>query len=113
MEAFEMKLLVASYTSDDAPGKILDFYRDKLKKYGKVLECHTQKHGGDVAMHDDDKAADKGKALKCDEDSGPVVELKVGTEDNQRIVAIEPGDSSKGTSFALVYLHTRGKHADI
>jgi hypothetical protein len=37
-ESFGMKLVVANYVSDDAPGKLLDFYRDKLKKYGKVLE---------------------------------------------------------------------------
>ena len=47
-EAFGFKLVVASYESDDPSPKILDFYRDKLKKYGKVLECHTHKHGGDA-----------------------------------------------------------------
>jgi hypothetical protein len=113
-EAFGMKLLVAKYASDDAPAKVLDFYRDKLKRYGKVLECHSQKHGADVSMHDDDdKAPSKGKELKCDEDSGPVTELKVGTEDNQRIIAVEPGDANKGTTFALVYVHTRGKQGEI
>ena len=94
------------------PGKIVDFYRDKLKKYGKVLECHSQKHGGNVDVHEDDKDS-KSNELKCDEDSGPVTELKVGTEDNQRVVAVEPGDSNKGSSFALVYVHTRGKKGDI
>ncbi len=47
-EAFGFKLVIANYESDDAAGKIIGFYRDKLKKYGKVLECHSQKHGGDV-----------------------------------------------------------------
>ena len=51
----------------------------------------------------------KSKELKCDEKSGPVTELKVGTEDNQRIVAVEPRDSGKGTKFALVYVHTQGQ----
>lgn len=112
-EAFGMKLVVANYESDDAPAKVLDFYRDKLKRYGKVLECHSEKHGGDVSVHDDDdKDSTKGKELKCEESSGPVTELKVGSEDNQRIVAVEPGDS-KGTHFALVYVHTRGKQGDI
>jgi len=37
-EAFGIKLVVAQYVSDDAPAKVVDFYRDKLKKYGKVLE---------------------------------------------------------------------------
>ena len=115
-DAFGMKLIVANYVADDDPAKVVDFYRDKLKKYGKVLECHSQKHGGDVSMHEDYKDDDKdnkSKELKCDENSGPVTELKVGTEDNQRVVAIEPGDGNKGSSFALVYLHTRGKRGDI
>lgn len=112
-EAFGMKLVVAQYVSDDAPAKIIDFYRDKLKKYGKVLECHSQKHGGDVSVHEDRKDSKDSKELKCDENSGPVTELKVGTEDNQHLVAVEPRDASKGSTFALVYLHTRGKRGDI
>jgi len=112
-ESFGMKLIVAKYESDDAPAKVIDFYRDKLKKYGKVLECHSQKHGGDVDVHDDDKDNGKSKELKCDENSGPVTELKVGTEDNQHIVAVEPGDGKKGSSFALVYVYTRGKRGDL
>jgi hypothetical protein len=118
-EGFGIKLVVAQYTSDDAPAKIVDFYRDKLKKYGKVLECHSQKHGGDVSVHDDDKSpkdskdSKDSKELKCDENSGPVTELKVGTEDNQHVVAIEPGDAGKGSKFAVVYLYSRGKRGDI
>lgn len=115
-EAFGMKLVVANYASDDAPSKVIDFYRDKLKRYGKVLECHSSKHGGDVDVrdsdNDSDKSSSKSKELKCDEDSGPVTELKVGTEDNQHIVAVEPGEG-KGTHFALVYVHTRGKQGEI
>jgi hypothetical protein len=116
-EAFGMKLLVASYVSSDSPDKILDFYRDKLKRYGKVLECHTEKHGGDVDVHEDDKKDSKSsgsKELKCDDNnSGPVTELKVGTEDDQHLVAVEPADSAKGSTFALVYVHTRGKRGEI
>ncbi len=112
-EAFGMKLVVANYVSDDAPSKVLDFYRDKLKRYGKVLECHSHKRGGATFdTSDDDKDSSKSKELKCDEDSGPVTELKVGTEDNQHIVAVEPGDNN-GSHFALVYLHTRGKQGDL
>lgn len=121
-EGFGLKLVVAKYESDDAPGKVVDFYREKLKKYGKVLECHSQKHGGDVDVHSDDKdsqgseSKDKGqesKQLKCDGNGGPVTELKVGTEDNQHVVAVEPADSGKGATFALVYVRTRGKQGDI
>jgi len=112
-EAFGMKLVVASYESGDSAAKIVDFYRDKLKKYGKVLECHTQKHGGEINANEDGKDSKASKELKCEENSGPVVELKVGTEDNQHIVAVESRDENKGSKFALVYLHTRGKRGDI
>ena len=112
-QEFGMKLIVANYVSNDSPDKVLNYYRDKLKKYGKVLECHSAKHGGDVSVDDDKKDSGKSKELKCDENSGPVTELKVGTEDNQRVVAVEAGDDSKGSKFALIYVHTRGKSADI
>lgn len=116
-EAFGMKLVVAKYESDDAPAKVIDYYRDKLKKYGKVLECHSDKHGGDVDIDNDNdndgKDSRHAKELKCEQNSGPVTELKVGTEDNQHIVAIEPGDAAKGSTFALVYVHSRGKQGEI
>jgi hypothetical protein len=121
-ESFGLKLMVAKYDSDDAPAKIVDFYRDKLKKYGKVLECHSHNLGGDLEVHGDDKESDdskndqskdKDKELKCEENSGPVTELKVGTKENQHIVAIEAGDASKGSTFALVYVYNRGKRDDI
>lgn len=111
-ENFGLKLVVAKYESDEAPAKIIDFYRDKLKKYGKVLECHSQKHGGDVEVHDDKNSKD-GKELKCEENSGPVTELKVGTEDDQHVVAVEPSEAGKGSTFALVYVHSRGKRGEI
>src|SRR5579859_3331194 len=110
-EAFGLKVVVAKYESEDSPDKVVAYYRDKLKKYGKVLECHSQKHGGDVEVHDDDKDSKGSKELKCEQNSGPVTELKVGTQDNQHVVAIEP--ASKGSTFALVYVHTRGKQGDI
>lgn len=111
-EAFGLKLVIAKYDSDDAPEKVISYYRDHLKKYGKVLECHSREHGGDShAESDDDKHS---KELKCEGDNaGPVTELKVGTEDNQHVVAIEPRDGKSGSTFALVYVHTRGKQGDI
>lgn len=110
-DAFGMKLVVANYVSSDDPSKIVAFYRDKLKKYGKVLECHSSKHGGDISVQDDKKSDNK--PLKCDDNSGPVTQLKVGTENNQHIVAVERGEENRGSTFALVYVHTRGKMGDI
>jgi hypothetical protein len=103
--------VVAKYETDDPPAKVLDFYRDKMRKYGKVLECRGNDDTKDVHTGDDDDAS---KPLKCDGDNkGPVRELKVGTEGNAHIMAIENPDSGKGTTFAIVYLHRRGKSGDI
>jgi hypothetical protein len=113
-EAFGVKLVIAKYGSDDAPNKIVDFYREKLKKYGKVLECHTSEHSGSAHADVDDQKEQPSKELKCEGDNtGPVTELKVGTEDNEHVVAIEPSHTGNGTIFALVFLHTRGKQGDI
>jgi hypothetical protein len=115
-EAFGVKLVVAKYDSGDDPKKIIDFYRERLKKYGKVLECHRHDHAGSHAdFNDDDDDKDKGsKELKCEGDNtGPVTELKVGTENNQHVVAIEPNNGRSGATFALVFVHTRGKQGDL
>ena len=110
--SFGMKLVVANYVSSASPDKIIDFYRGKLKRYGKVLECRSDKHGGNVDVHDD-KDSNQSKALKCDDNSGPVTELKVGTEDDQHVVSVEPSGTNGETNFALVYVRTRGKSGDI
>jgi hypothetical protein len=111
-EAFGIKLVVAKYDSDDAPGKVIDFYRERLKKYGRVIECHTHEHGGNT--HADMNEDEHSKQLKCEGDNtGPVTELKVGTENNQHVVAVEPREGHSGSTFALVYVHARGKQGDI
>lgn len=111
-ESFGLKLVVAKYESDDSPSKIIGFYRDKLKKYGKVLECHTREHGDTHADLNDDK--DSSKELKCEGDNtGPITELKVGTENNQHVVAIEPKEGGSGATFAIIYVYARGKQGDV
>jgi hypothetical protein len=112
--AFGVKLVIVNYDSDDAPGKIIAFYRDKLKKYGKVLECHTSEHGTDVHVDSDKDDSGGSKELKCEGDNtGNIVELKVGRQDHQRLVSVGPSEKGNGATFALVYLNTRGKQGDI
>ncbi len=115
-ESFGLKIVVAKYESEDSPAKILSFYRDKLKRYGKVLECHAHDDGVHTdASSDDDKDKQNSKGLKCEGDNtGPVTELKAGTEDDQHVVAIEPrDDGARSTTFAIVYLHSRGKRGEL
>jgi hypothetical protein len=106
---FGLKVVAIEYESDDSPEKLISYYKDQLKKFGNVLECHTTKHGGGVKM-DMGKNSEhhRSKDLNCEGDnSGRTVELKVGTEDNQHIVAVSP--EGKGSSFALVYVRARGE----
>ena len=102
-ENFGLKLVVAKYETDAPADKVLAYYLDKMKKYGKVLECRGKNDDSGFGNDDDHKGA---KPLKCDGDnSGPVRELKVGTEDNAHIVAIENPENSKATNFVIVYVH--------
>jgi hypothetical protein len=105
---FGLRVIALEYGSGDAPSKVVAFYKDQLKKYGSVLECHTSSHL-DVNMKM--KSDGDSHELTCDSTSGNNVELKVGTRENQHIVAVEP--DGKGSSFSLVYVRTHGKGADI
>ena len=105
---FGLKVVAIQYLSDDAPEKIVAYYADQLKKYGSVLECHTNKSQSSGAMYSGEDSSES-QQLKCEGDNnGQVIELKVGTKQNQRIVAIRPAESSKGSDFALVYIKMRG-----
>ncbi len=105
---FGLKVVALEYRSDDSPAKLVAYYKDELKKYGKVLECHTSHFEVNPDMKDSDHGSHE---LTCEESGGNNVELKVGTKENQHIVAVEP--DGKGSSFSLVYVRTHGKQADI
>jgi len=105
---FGLKVVALEYESDDSPAKLVAFYQEQLKKYGNVLVCHTSHLDVDT----DIKGSDHGShELTCNGASGTNVELKVGTKENQHIVAVQP--DGKGSSFSLVYVRTHGKDADI
>jgi hypothetical protein len=106
---YGLKVVAVTYESEDAPGKILAFYKDRLKKYGNVLECHTSH--GNWSINLGKKESGNSNELTCNGTGGDETELKVGRQDNQHIVAIEP--EGKGSSFSLVYVRTHGKDAEI
>jgi hypothetical protein len=107
---YSLKVVALEYESDDAPAKVLSFYKDQLKKYGTVLECHTSNLNLNTSMGSHGSKGESNE-LTCEGDSGHNVELKVGKKDDQHIVAVEP--EGKGSSFSLVYIRTHGKDADI
>jgi hypothetical protein len=100
--SFGLKVVAVEYLTDDAPAKVIAYYQDQLKKYGKVLLCRNS-HGTNYSYSGDSNE------LKCDGDgsSGKTTELKSGSKGNQRIVAVDP--DGKGSDFALVYVRMRGK----
>jgi hypothetical protein len=107
---YGIKVVAVEYESDDAPAKVLSFYKDQLKKYGNVLECHTSHLNLDMKTKSHGSGSDSSE-LTCEGENGSNIELKVGRKDDQHIVAVEP--QGKGSSFSLVYVRTHGKDADI
>ena len=105
---YGLKVVALEYESDDSPAKLVAYYKDQLKKYGNVLECHTHHLDLDTDVKDSDHGSHE---LTCAGPSGSNVELKVGTKENQHIVAVEP--EGKGSNFSLVYVRTHGKDAEI
>jgi hypothetical protein len=105
---YGIKVIALEYESDDAPAKVVAFYKDQMKKYGSVLECHTSSLNLDMktGSHGNDS-----NELTCEGDHGTNIELKAGKKNDQHIVAVEPG--GRGSSFSLVYVRTHGKDAEI
>jgi hypothetical protein len=103
---YGLKVVALEYESDDAPANILAFYKDRLKKYGSVLECHTSKGNWNVNTQKHGS-----NELTCEGSGGSDIELKVGKQDDQHIVSVKA--EGKGSTFSLVYVRTHGKDADI
>lgn len=101
---FGLKVVALKYESDDASDKVLAYYRKEMGKYGNVVDCTGG--GFNMKFHHHDKDAE----VTCDDHSGSdhnyKEQLKVGTENNQRILAIKP--KGNGSEFALVYVRAWG-----
>src|SRR5882757_4196874 len=112
---FALKVVAAEFQSDDSPDKVIAYYDKELHRFGKPIQCHGRWNGGDVNTDLHSKGKDKNKEgskpVSCrDNGKGDSVELKVGTEENQHIVAVKP--DGKGTRFSLVYVRTHAGKED-
>jgi hypothetical protein len=95
---FGVKVVAAKFENDAAPEPIVDFYKNALRSYGDVLECH-----GNI----DFKGHRGSSHPVCKErESAREIHLVAGTEDQHRIVVVKPRGS--GTEFSAVYIQTRG-----
>jgi len=105
---FGLKVAVATYETDASPDKVLAYYRTEVGKFGKVLECKGRAIGN---VNIDNKGDKDDKELHCDSHGdSDVTELKVGSKNLQRVVAVKP--SGKGSEFSLVYVRTSGTDKD-
>ena len=96
---FGLKVVALKYQSNDSPDKVLSFYKKDMAKYGSVVDCTG---GFSLTFHRHSSDSE----VTCDNYEGGSHRyreaLKVGTEYNQRIVAIRP--TGNGSEFALVYV---------
>ncbi len=111
---FGLKVVAVKYVSDDSPDKVLNWYRDKLKGMSNFVECKPGSGDGEKKGSGDDLdrpvQCEHNKNVKIgDDEMKNAVELKTGTQGDQRIVAVESYGS--GTQIALVHvrIHKGGK----
>jgi hypothetical protein len=90
------KLAVLKMESDDSIDKVADYYKRKLAKYGKVLDCSNATAGESSAKDD--------KQLTCADDKPDKGGLlfKSGTKADQHIVSVQP--AAHGSLFQLVHV---------
>jgi hypothetical protein len=105
------KLVAANYLSGDSPGKILDFYRKPLARYGDVLECDHGKPVGAIkstrsglTCNEQQHGQQDGHVqVEGDVDSSNDHELRAGTPQKIHIVGIGERQGS-ANHFGLVYI---------
>jgi hypothetical protein len=99
------RVMVSKYATNASPAQVLDFYRKPLERYGEVLECeHGNPIGARTSTHEGLTCSNEhGHHSHVNGDTDSPHELRSGTPERYRVVAIEPSDSS-GTIFTLVYL---------
>ena len=93
------RLAASAYLSTDKPDKVLQFYRDRLKASGQVVECSGGKNT-EVDVQLDEAAFANPSGCNADEFAASGTELKVNSNGEQRIVVVLPHGS--GSEIALV-----------
>ncbi len=110
---FGLKVVAGEFETSDAPPKVLAFYRDSLKKYGKVLECEGGADNSVNMKKGADHKDEQDGPLTCDRPAtanSTHIELKVGTQHNQHVVGVEP--LGNGSRFGMAYVRVHGGKGD-
>jgi|HubBroStandDraft_4_1064222.scaffolds.fasta_scaffold339090_2 hypothetical protein len=103
--AYGFRIAILKMESDDAPDRVVAFYRKALSKYGKVLNCSDPA----AAAAQKDKPSN---GLDCDSDHAETGEtvLKSGTKETQHIASIKANGS--GSVYDLVFIEAKGSEKD-
>jgi hypothetical protein len=109
--SFHLGVKAVSFTTPDAPDKVLAFYQKGLAKYGTVIECVNNRPVRTPARTPDGLTCDQehNNHVHIDEDDEGAAkkELKAGSKQHQHIVQVEARGT--GTKFELVMLDLPGK----
>jgi hypothetical protein len=108
--SFHLGVKALSYTTPDAPAKVLAFYRKDMARYGSVIFC-KDKHavGTPTETQDGLTCSEDNKKVKVQgvsDDDGSFGELRAGSKLHQHIVSID--EQGSGTKFGLVALDLPG-----
>jgi hypothetical protein len=93
------RLAASAYVSADKPDKVLQFYRERLKASGTVVECSGGKNTT-VDVQLDEAALANPSVCNADDFAASGTELKIANNGEQRIVVVLPHGS--GAEIALV-----------
>ena len=93
----ETRVFPETFESDDAPGKVLGFYRAAMRAHSDVIECR-----GDIRIRRSHRTE---RPVCIERPSSPVVQLAAGTQSYYRLVAVKPRGTA--TEFTLLSVHVR------
>ena len=102
---WQLRVQVVSYDTPDAKDKVVDFYKNALRRFGDVIECQGNRAVGQLSMTSEGlscKEDNRGDVHVngMDDDSG--FTLRAGSRRHQHIFVLKSADA--GTRFALIEL---------
>jgi hypothetical protein len=90
---FGLNVAAAKFGSDSAPSAIVDFYREKMRPFGPVVECR-----GDIEFE-----GEPDRPVCREDKASSEIQLVAGeSEKDHRMVAVKPRGA--GSEFALVHV---------
>jgi hypothetical protein len=110
---FGLKVVALTYTTEETPEKVWNYYLNEMtKKWGKPLECKpgSPDLGKKKQNKNDLDCREEEHGVHIDADSSDM-QLKVGTEDRQHVVAVKREGGK--TQYSLVYVTVRDEKGSI